>query len=117
MVLGSKTQYALVLIKEVKDSSIEVPVTLHKVSTKYGISCAFLEQVARKLRLADLLKSKRGPGGGYIAGDRLEQASLKDVLLAIGAWNFKDAVDSQESRAMMGRILEELSKKLSEIKL
>lgn len=39
--------------------------TLEAVSSNLGLSLTFLGQVARKLRMAGILKSTRGLGGGY----------------------------------------------------
>lgn len=39
---------------------------LQDVAKGLNLSLPFLEQVARKLRIGEVLKSVRGPGGGYL---------------------------------------------------
>ena len=41
------------------------PVSLADISERQGISLSYLEQLFAKLRRQELVKSVRGPGGGY----------------------------------------------------
>jgi Rrf2 family iron-sulfur cluster assembly transcriptional regulator len=43
----------------------ERPVSLADISGRQAISLSYLEQLFSKLRRSDLVKSVRGPGGGY----------------------------------------------------
>ncbi len=55
--------------------------TLETAAENLGLSRSFLEQVARTLGKADLLKSVRGPNGGYeLRGD----PRAFDVAVALG---------------------------------
>lgn len=79
--LSSRVQYALIILEEVlKSNGIALP-KLKTISDRYDISIHFLEQVARDLRVAGLIKSVRGPGGGY--KKQKDQISLLDVLRAV----------------------------------
>ena len=40
--------------------------------------------MARKLRVAGIIKSVRGPGGGYVLTGEFENKTVKDVLKACG---------------------------------
>ena len=44
------------------------PVTLYDIAERQDISLSYLEQLFAKLRRRDLVKSVRGPGGGYLLG-------------------------------------------------
>jgi len=46
-----------------------------------GLSRSFLDQVARKLRQAGVIKSAKGPGGGY---ELVGEPTVKDVFRALG---------------------------------
>jgi DNA-binding IscR family transcriptional regulator len=44
----------------------EKPVRTQDIAAKIGTSTAFLEQIVRRLRVAGITKSVRGPGGGTL---------------------------------------------------
>jgi Rrf2 family iron-sulfur cluster assembly transcriptional regulator len=57
--------------------STQGPVSLADISSRQDISLSYLEQLFSKLRQNDLVKSVRGPGGGY----RLKHP-LADIYVA-----------------------------------
>lgn len=69
MLLTKDVEYAVAILKEVKLSTS--PTKIANIASKHSLSSPFLEQVARKLRKAGYITSVRGPGGGYVAGDKL----------------------------------------------
>lgn len=77
MKFTKEMQYALLLVLYLSRSGRS---TLQTVSDELNISQTFLEQIARKLRISDLLKSVKGPGGGYQV---LGEPSVNDVLSAL----------------------------------
>lgn len=66
MKLTTKGQYAIVALTFIKEKSNGHPVRLAEISNSEKISIHYLEQLFRKLRVAGLVQSIRGPGGGYI---------------------------------------------------
>ncbi len=48
------------------------------------ISSEFLEQILMKLKKAGLVRSQRGPGGGYILEGSPSEISVKDIFDAVG---------------------------------
>lgn len=44
----------------------ESPVTIKEISERQDVSVAYLEQILNKLRRAGLIRSVKGPGGGYL---------------------------------------------------
>ena len=61
----------------------KLPVSLSKISERQDISLNYLEQLYVKLRRARLVKSVRGPGGGYLLARNSKNISVKDILLAV----------------------------------
>lgn len=57
---------------------------LAEVGKELSLSIHFLEQIACKLRRAGVLKSTKGPGGGYSVSD---DPSVGQVLYALGSRN------------------------------
>jgi Rrf2 family iron-sulfur cluster assembly transcriptional regulator len=43
-----------------------------------------LEQLFRRLRKGSVVKSVRGPGGGYVLARSMDEISVKDVLVSVG---------------------------------
>jgi len=79
--LQAKTQYAIVLLSEVKGAI--TPIHIADVARDHKINLEFLKQVARLLRLAGLLKSIRGPGGGYILDAKQLPIPLSKIMYAV----------------------------------
>ena len=44
----------------------ESPVTIKEIAERQDVSVAYLEQILNKLRRAGLIRSVKGPGGGYL---------------------------------------------------
>ncbi len=85
MKLTTKGQYA---IQAMIDISIHCakskhPIPLKEISKNQNIPLPFLEQIGIKLRRAELVKSLRGPSGGYVLARDKKQISLADILQAV----------------------------------
>jgi len=59
-------------------------VSISALSEAEGISSVFLEQIFLKLRKAGIVRSVRGPGGGFCFSQPLDQLTVKDILEATG---------------------------------
>jgi Rrf2 family iron-sulfur cluster assembly transcriptional regulator len=59
------------------------PVRLKDIAVRQNISLSYLEQLFSKLRLSGLVKSVRGPGGGYILNQVPSEINLLDVITAV----------------------------------
>jgi len=59
------------------------PVRLAGISERQGISLSYLEQLFAHLRRRQLVKSVRGPGGGYHLGRQAAQISVAEVIAAV----------------------------------
>ena len=68
MKLTSKGRYAVTAILDIALFGADGPVTLAEISERQNISLSYLEQLFAKLRRHGLVKSVRGPGGGYCLG-------------------------------------------------
>jgi Rrf2 family protein len=58
----------------------ETPVTIKEISERQNVSVAYLEQILNKLRKAGLIRSIKGPGGGYILNRGPENISIASIL-------------------------------------
>lgn len=84
MRLTSKGRYAVRAMLDLTMHSNGNPVRLQEISTRQNISLHYLEQLFRKLRNGQSVKSVRGPGGGYVLARPMEEISIKDVLDCVG---------------------------------
>jgi Rrf2 family transcriptional regulator, iron-sulfur cluster assembly transcription factor len=84
MRLTSKGRYAVRAMLDLTFHSSGNPVRLQEISTRQSISLHYLEQLFRKLRTGKVVKSVRGPGGGYVLARNQDEISVKDVLDCVG---------------------------------
>lgn len=84
MRLTSKGRYAVRAMLDLTFNSSGNPVRLQEISTRQSISLHYLEQLFRKLRTGKVVKSVRGPGGGYVLARSMDEISVKDVLDCVG---------------------------------
>jgi len=84
MKLTAKGYYGLVALADLSTHSKGEAVRLQEISQRQGISIYFLEQLFRKLRQNQIVKSVRGPGGGYVLARQPHEISVGDVLNGVG---------------------------------
>lgn len=84
MRLTSKGRYAVRAMLDLTTNSKGNPVRLQEISRRQAISLHYLEQLFRKLRTGNVVKSVRGPGGGYVLARSMDDISIKDVLNSVG---------------------------------
>lgn len=85
MMLTTKTTYSVVALLDIAKYSGSVKaVRLQDISSRSNIDAAYLEQLFRKLRMSGLVKSFRGPNGGYRLTRKLDSITLFDVATAVG---------------------------------
>jgi len=78
-----QVQYAICSVFDLAYNGQGEPVQVRVVSERQGIPARYLEQIFRRLRQADLVVSKRGPGGGYTLARPASQITLRDVVEAV----------------------------------
>ena len=59
------------------------PVSLADIAERQEISLSYLEQLFCKLRKGGLVKSVRGPGGGYCLANPAAKIRIADIILAV----------------------------------
>ena len=69
-------------INEAKDAPETKPVTLAGISERQDISLSYLEQLFSRLRRQGLVKSMRGPGGGYNLAKNQTEISIAEIINA-----------------------------------
>jgi len=84
MKLSTKGRYAVMAMVDLAiQSSAGKPVTLSDVADRQEISLSYLEQLFGKLRKGGLVKSVRGPGGGYMVAHDPAEMRVSDIIMAV----------------------------------
>lgn len=83
MKISTKGRYAVMAIIDLARHSQTHPIPLPQISSRLNISQHYLEQLFVKMRRANLVKSTRGPGGGYVLALPPSQITMKAVLCAV----------------------------------
>tara|TARA_B100001123_G_scaffold307169_1_gene343211 strand:- start:228 stop:665 length:438 start_codon:yes stop_codon:yes gene_type:complete len=83
MKLSSKGRYAVMAMADLAKNNVEKPTSISEISLRQGISISFLEQIFLKLKKNDLVKSSRGPSGGYILSRSPEEITLSSIIQAV----------------------------------
>ncbi len=74
------------------------PVSISKIAAVEGISPQFLEQIFFKLKKSGLVRSLRGPKGGFLLGKDPALISIKDILDAVGEQVFPTPCTDKEAK-------------------
>lgn len=83
MKLTTKGRYAVMAMVDLAANSKGSPVALADIAERQEISLSYLEQLFAKLRRGGLVKSVRGPGGGYLPALAIDQTRISDIILAV----------------------------------
>jgi len=83
MRLTTKGRYAVTAMLDLTLHFEKGPISLADISERQGISLSYLEQLFTRLRRAGLVRSTRGPGGGYSLSRNAEEIPVADVIVAV----------------------------------
>ena len=83
MRLTTKGRYAVTAMLDLALNEGRGPIRLAAISERQCISLSYLEQLFSHLRRQELVRSVRGPGGGYRLNKSAEEISVADVISAV----------------------------------
>ena len=83
MRVGSKGRYAVTAVIFLAKQNKKMPMPLAEIAKLHEISLSYLEQLFSKLRRQGLVKSVRGPGGGYFLSRPAEKILISDIVAAV----------------------------------
>jgi Rrf2 family protein len=82
MRLSTKSRYGLRALFDIAYNSGTLPAQIQDISRRQEISPRYLEQIFQSFKKAGILKSKRGPNGGYYLGRGPEAITVKEIVRA-----------------------------------
>ena len=99
MKLSTKSRYGLRALFDIAYNSGNLPAQIQDISRRQDISPRYLEQIFQSLKKAGILKSKRGPQGGYCLSRSPEEITVRDIIVATeGALSLVDCVGGKRKK-------------------
>jgi Rrf2 family iron-sulfur cluster assembly transcriptional regulator len=83
MQLSTKGRYAVMAMADLAGHAEGRAVPLAEIAERQELSLSYLEQLFARLRRRGLVKSVRGPGGGYRLARPADHTTVADVVVAV----------------------------------
>jgi len=91
--ISTKTRYGLRALLELAKDSTGKPVNLMDIAEKQKLSFKYLESIFNLLKNNRIVRSIRGPSGGYLLAKTPDELSLYNIFTAInGPLNITDCI-------------------------
>ena len=109
MKITSRGRYAVLAMVDIAKFGSKRPCSLSHVSVRQNISLSYLEQIFNDLKKAKLVRSQKGPGGGYSLSKKSGEIRILDIFNAIYEQiktcllYTSDAADEEDSVDLGGR--------------
>jgi Rrf2 family iron-sulfur cluster assembly transcriptional regulator len=98
--LTTKSRYGTRLILDLAIYAQNKPVCLSEISRRQNLSLKYLEKLISKLKKARLVKSARGPYGGYMLAKPMGNITVGDIVRVLEGSNA--ITDCTESDTVCG---------------
>jgi Rrf2 family protein len=83
MHVTAKADYAVRAVIELAGSAQDAPRKVDQVAQAQGIPVSFLENILTQLRSSGIVRSQRGPEGGYWLAKPPEEVNLAQIIRAV----------------------------------
>lgn len=84
MRLSTRSRYGIRAILDMALHSSQGPTRIRDIAGRQEIPPRYLEQIFQRLKRAGLLKSRRGPQGGYVLARKPEEIRITEIIRGIG---------------------------------
>jgi len=84
MRITTKGRYGLRAVLKLAEQEGNKPISISSIAAEEQISPEFLEQIFYKMKKSGIIRSTRGPGGGFSLTKSIDEISLADILKAVG---------------------------------
>ncbi len=91
--LNKRSMQGLKVVSYIASAPLHAPATADQIAKKLEFSVSYVEGLLKDAKAAQLIKSIRGPGGGYQLAQTLESLSVWDVVSA-----YEDVSSKQEEK-------------------
>lgn len=124
MKFSKKSKYGLTALVDLAANSGNGHVALNCIAERNAISPQYLEQVFAALRRAGIVRSIKGPQGGYLLNDEPENITVAAVLQALDGSYYIEDVRVREgepgfeiSDAIQDLVIDRINAKMDEVLL
>jgi len=84
MKITTRSSYTVRALLDLAQNSVDGrPVRLSDISQREGISHAYLEQLFNRLKKVEVVRGRKGPGGGYVLAQNAEHILMGEVIQAV----------------------------------
>jgi len=80
MLISTRSRYGLRALVHLARNNRSCPVSLAEIAEYEEIPIRYLEQIFGRLRSAEIVQGRRGPGGGYVLSKNPSEISLLDII-------------------------------------
>lgn len=80
MLISTRSRYGLRALVHLARNDRSFPVSLGGIAEVEEIPIRYLEQIFGRLRTADIVRGRRGPGGGYVLSRDPDEIALLEVV-------------------------------------
>ena len=121
MKFSKKSRYGLISLIDLSVHAKNGHVALNSIAERNDISPQYLEQVFAALRRAGIVKSIKGPQGGYLLNHPAEKITVAEILEALdGTYHIADEDTTESARkgiavAIQTRVIDEVNHRLDEL--
>jgi Rrf2 family iron-sulfur cluster assembly transcriptional regulator len=89
MKISTQSRYGLRALFDIAYHSAGLSTQVKDISARQSISPRYIEQIFQKLKKAGIIRSIRGPTGGYYLTRRPEEITVGDVIRAVDGKNIQ----------------------------
>lgn len=83
MKLTTRSRYGARMVLDIAIYGANEPVRIPDIAARQGLSVKYLEKLARELKAAGCIKSRRGPKGGHMLAKPAEEITLGEIVRAL----------------------------------
>ena len=80
MRLTTRSRYGTRMALDIAQHGQDGPVRIQDIADRQQVSVKYLEKLIRKLKMAGLIKSKRGPHGGHMLAKSPKDISIGEIV-------------------------------------
>ncbi len=103
MRLSTKAQYAVRALVDLSLHSGGRPVALREISRREDIPLNYLEQLFLRLKKGNIIRSVRGPGGGYILARQSAEIKVSEIVTTVEeTLNPVSCLDDEQASCVRG---------------
>jgi Rrf2 family transcriptional regulator, iron-sulfur cluster assembly transcription factor len=97
--ISTQIRYGVRSLCDIAYNSVGNPAQIKSISERQNISPRYIEQIFQKLKKGGIIKSVRGPLGGYFLTRRPEEITIGDVIRAVEGKDIQLVVCSSHKKS------------------